>query len=160
MVCDTPPSQDASTHQIWNSYLKEYRRYAPDTNRDSRTDIVITIKTKSEVKVTVTPKWYATLGHPKMHPHSKFGIPTSKNIGDMHRTKRDGRTVRLLYASQSNFGGIKTTSSPWWSGFSMTQHNMKGAQWCSACLQIEWLRVRASPASLHCVLEQSIFILA
>ena len=98
MVCDTPPSQDASTHQIWNSYLKEYRRYAPDTKRDGltdgRTDIVITIKTKSEVKVkvTVTRKWYTTLGHPKMHPHTKFGIPTSKNIGDMHRTKWDGRT--------------------------------------------------------------------
>ena len=28
MVCDTPPSQDASTHQIWGSYLKKYRRYA------------------------------------------------------------------------------------------------------------------------------------
>ena len=51
-----------------------------------------TIKTKSEVKVKVTRKWYATLGHPKMHPHPKFGIPTSKNIGDMHRIKRDGRT--------------------------------------------------------------------
>ena len=24
MVCDTPSSQDAFTHQIWNSYLKEY----------------------------------------------------------------------------------------------------------------------------------------
>ena len=56
MVCDTPPSQDASTHQIWNSYLKEYRRYAPDMKRDGRKDIVITIKTKSEVKVTVTRK--------------------------------------------------------------------------------------------------------
>ena len=31
MVCDTPPSQDAFTHQIWNSYLIEYRRYAPDS---------------------------------------------------------------------------------------------------------------------------------
>ena len=38
MVGDTPSSQDASTHQIWNSYLKEYRRYAPDTKRDGRTD--------------------------------------------------------------------------------------------------------------------------
>ena len=27
MVRDTLPSQDAFTHQIWNSYLKEYRRY-------------------------------------------------------------------------------------------------------------------------------------
>ena len=44
--------------------------------------------------VTVTGKWYATLRHPKMHPHTKFGIPTSKNIGDMHRTRSgtDGRT--------------------------------------------------------------------
>ena len=73
-------------------------------------DIVITIKTKSEVKVkvTVTRKWYASL-HPKMHPHTKFVIPTSKSIGDMHRTRSrtDGRTVRLLYASQSSFGGMK-----------------------------------------------------
>ena len=53
----------------------------------------IILKTRSEVKVTVTPKWYATLLHPKMYPHTKFGIPTSKNIGDMDRTrKRDGRT--------------------------------------------------------------------
>ena len=31
MVCDTPSSQDVFTHKIWNSYLKEYRRYAPDS---------------------------------------------------------------------------------------------------------------------------------
>ena len=37
MVRDTLPSQDASTHQIWNSYLKEYRRYGPDT-KAGRTD--------------------------------------------------------------------------------------------------------------------------
>ena len=61
MVRDTPQSQDASTHQIWNSYLKEYRRYAPDTKRDRRTVRLL----------------YAR------------------------------RTVRLLYASQSSFGGIK-----------------------------------------------------
>ena len=56
---------------------------------DGQTDIVVTIKTKSEVrlKVTVTRKFYATLFHPKMYPHTKFGIPTSKNIGDMHRTR-------------------------------------------------------------------------
>ena len=48
--------------------------------------------------VKVTRKWYATLRHPKMHPHNKFGIPTSKNIGDMHRTRSgtDGRTLLLL----------------------------------------------------------------
>ena len=60
----------------------------------------------------MTRKWYATLPHPKMYPHTKFGIPTSKNKGDMDRTRKrdghtDGRTVRLLYASQSSFGGIK-----------------------------------------------------
>ena len=74
--------------QIWNSYLKEYRRYALDTKRDGRMDIVITIKTKSGAKVTMTRKWYMTLCHPKMHLHTKFGIPTSKNIGDMHPTQR------------------------------------------------------------------------
>ena len=37
-VRDTPSSQDASTHKIWISYLKEYRRYAPDTKRDGWTD--------------------------------------------------------------------------------------------------------------------------
>ena len=52
-----------------------------------QTDIVITIKTMLEVKVTVTQKLYTTLRHPKMHPHIKFGIPTSKNKGDMRRTR-------------------------------------------------------------------------
>ena len=36
----------------------------------------------SEVKVTVAQKWYATLRHTKMYPHTKFDIPTSKNMGD------------------------------------------------------------------------------
>ena len=78
MVHDTPLSQGASTHQIWNSLLKEYKIYAPDT---------IILKTRSEVKVTVTQKWHVTPGHPKMHLHTKFGIPISKNIGDMHQTQ-------------------------------------------------------------------------
>ena len=81
MVCDTLQSQDAFTHQILNSYLIEYRRYALDSMQF--------LETRSEVKfkVTVTQLWYATLRHPKMHPHTKFGIPNSKNIGDMHRTR-------------------------------------------------------------------------
>ena len=63
---------------------------------------MITIKTKSEVKVkvTVTRKWYATLCHPKMHPHTKFGIPTSKDIGECtgHEAGRmDGRTPNIEY---------------------------------------------------------------
>ena len=63
----------------------------------------------------MTRKWYATLCHPKMYPHTKFGIPTSKNIGDMDRTRKrdgltDGRTVRLLYAPKVSLGGIKTVA--------------------------------------------------
>ena len=38
MLRDTLLSQYAPTHQIWNSYLKEYRRYALDRKRDGRTD--------------------------------------------------------------------------------------------------------------------------
>ena len=47
--------------------------------------------------VTVTQKWYVTLRHSKMYPHTKFGIPTSKNIVDMHWTRSgmDGLTDRL-----------------------------------------------------------------
>ena len=73
MVCDTPSFQKAFTHQIWNSYIKEYRRCAPDSMQF--------LKTRSEVKfkVTVTQLWYATLCHLKMHPHTKFEIPTPKN---------------------------------------------------------------------------------
>ena len=69
MVCDTPTSQDAFTHQFWNSYLKDYRRYASDS--------MPILETRSEVKVTVTQGWYAALRHPKMHTHTKFGILTS-----------------------------------------------------------------------------------
>ena len=60
----------------------------------------------------MTRKWYATLRHSKMHPHTKFGIPTSKNIGDMDRTRSgtdgltDGRTDGLT-DSAITFGGIK-----------------------------------------------------
>ena len=78
MEGDTPLSQDAFTHQIWNSYLKQYKRYAPDT---------IILKTRSEVKVTVTQKWHVTPRHPNMHLHTKFGIPISKNIVDRHQTQ-------------------------------------------------------------------------
>ena len=80
MVCHTLPSQDAFTIKIWNSYLKEYRRYA--------TDAMPFLETRSEVKVKVivTQGWHTTLCHPKIHPHAKFGIPTSNNLRDMLRT--------------------------------------------------------------------------
>ena len=49
----------------------------------------IILKTRSEVKfkVTVTQLWYVILRHPKMHPHTKFEIPTSNNIRDMLWTR-------------------------------------------------------------------------
>ena len=47
----------------------------------------IILKTRSEVKVTVTQKRYMTLRYCKMYPHTKFGIPKSKNIKDMLGTQ-------------------------------------------------------------------------
>ena len=87
-------------HSAIKSPTSNNMRYAPDT---------VILKTRSEVKVTVTWKWYATLRHPKDHLHTKFGNLISKNIGDMHRTRRGMHrlTVHLLYASKSTFGGIK-----------------------------------------------------
>ena len=67
----TSSSQDACTHQIWDSYLKLNEKHAPDMN---------ILKTRSEVMVTVTRKWYVTLSYPKMCSYTKFGIPISKNI--------------------------------------------------------------------------------
>ena len=77
IVWDTLSSQDVFTHQSWNSYLKEYRRYAPDSMQflDTRSEI--------KFKITVTQLWYATLRQSKMHPHTIFEIPTSNNIRDM-----------------------------------------------------------------------------
>ena len=71
MVCNTTSSQDSSSHQILDFYLKYYKRYASET---------IILKTRSEVKVTVTRKWYVALRHFKMHSHITFGFPTSKNM--------------------------------------------------------------------------------
>ena len=89
MACDILPSQDASTHLIWNSYLKEYRSFAPD--------LMPILETRSEVKVTVTGKWNVTIRHfkmhshtklpSKMHLHTKFGVPTLKNVRDVLQTR-------------------------------------------------------------------------
>ena len=89
MVCDILPFQDASTHLIWNSYLKEYRSFVPD--------LMLILETRSEVKVTVTGKWNVTIRHFKMHSHTKLpskmhlhtkvGIPTLKNVRDVLQTR-------------------------------------------------------------------------
>ena len=119
MVHHISPSKDASIHQIGDSYLKEYRKYAPDLMPilEIRSEVKVTVtqkryttyhtkdiedmhqgyrkyapdsmpilETRSEVKVTVTGTWDGTFLHPKMHSHTKFGIPTSNNIRDMLRT--------------------------------------------------------------------------
>ena len=44
----------------------------------------ITLKTRSEVKVKVTQKWYTKYNHTEMHVYTKFEIRTSKNMNDMH----------------------------------------------------------------------------
>ena len=43
---------------------------------------MIFLKSRPDVKVTVTQKWYKSLHHPKMHSHTKFGIPISKYAPD------------------------------------------------------------------------------
>ena len=70
MVCDTSSPQDTSTHQIWDSYL-----YAPDT---------IFLKTRSEVKVTVTLKWYGPLHH-RIHTPNMGFVPQRIYAPDMKR---------------------------------------------------------------------------
>ena len=81
MVCTTLPSQEESTPQIWDSYIKQYRRYAPDSMQFLET------RSEVKVKVTVTQLWYMAHRHRKMHPHTKFEIPTSNNIRDIFQTR-------------------------------------------------------------------------
>ena len=70
--------------------LPKFCRYATGTTHIFH----LGLKTSSKVKVTMTRKLYATLPHPRMYSHIKFGIPTSKVIGDMHWTRSgtDGQT--------------------------------------------------------------------
>ena len=76
-VCDTLTPQDASTHKIWNFYLKYCRRYATDT---------IILEMRSYVKVTVTQNENEILSNPMILPHTKKWFLT-KNVGDMLRTQ-------------------------------------------------------------------------
>ena len=74
MVRDKSPSEAASIHQIWIPASSNIG-YAPYT---------IILESKSEIKVKVIQKWYivyVTLHKPKIHTQTKFGIPTSNNIG-------------------------------------------------------------------------------
>ena len=60
--------------------------YAQDT---------IILETRSEVKATVTRKWYETLLQPKIHPHTKIWVPTSKNLGDMRQILETSSVVKV-----------------------------------------------------------------
>ena len=42
---------------------------------------------KSQYQAQSDPKWYAPLHHPKRNQHTKFGIPTTNNIGDTLQTQ-------------------------------------------------------------------------
>ena len=75
-VCDTLQPQDLSTHQMWGSYVKIYRRYAPD---------MVLLELLPEIKVTMTHKQSGILSNPRMYLHTKFGIPMSNNIEDILR---------------------------------------------------------------------------
>ena len=93
MVRDTPSSQDASTHQIWNSYLKEYGRYALDTKRDGptdgRTDSAITIGLQSSfggIKINETNLLHAHLQN-VCNILSKFLKDTLKAVRGVAFTK-------------------------------------------------------------------------
>ena len=78
MLRDSPPTQDAPTHQIWKFYLKEYRRYAPDSMQ--------IIKTRSEVKVTVTQNETGHSAIPRrIHTPNLGFLP--RNIRDILRTR-------------------------------------------------------------------------
>ena len=97
----------------------------------------------------MTRKWYATLRHPKMYPHTKFGIPTSKNIGDMDRTrKRDGRTDSAITIclpkflwGHKNGGHLKPGNISSWSLFQVQSY-----------LPLSTLNYAGSQVSDHCPL--------
>ena len=62
---------------------------------------LIILETRSEVRSkSKLFKWYETLHNSKMHPHTKFGILISNNLGNMLRTqlfkKRGHRSRSIL----------------------------------------------------------------
>ena len=87
-VCDTLQPQDVSTHQMWGSYVKLYRRYTPD---------MVPLELLPEIKVTVTHKQSGKISNSRIYLHTKFGIPMSNNIEDILR-----RLVILYWMSEVN----------------------------------------------------------
>ena len=62
----------------------------------------------------MTQNLFATLHYPEMHSHTKFGIPISKNIRDMHRTQRgtNETTERLKTRSEVKVSKILLDTLP------------------------------------------------
>ena len=73
-VTNAPKGIGLAYDTFEESYL-QYRRYAPDN------------EVRSQCQGKSDPKWYTLLHHPKMNTQTKFGIPTSNNIGDMLQTR-------------------------------------------------------------------------
>ena len=48
---------------------------------------MVILDMRSQFKVTVTQIWCMTHYHPKMHPYTKFWIPTSNNVDDILQTR-------------------------------------------------------------------------
>ena len=56
------------------------------------------LETRSEVKVAVALGRYATLIHPEMRAHTKFGIPTYNNISDMLQKQHKSKKVMFIFS--------------------------------------------------------------
>ena len=113
MVRDTPPSQDASTHQIWNSYLKEYRRYAPDMKRDRRTDRAITI---------CLPKFL--WGHKKSINTSLVGCLLSNGFKESLGLNHQSSASNLSFVCLSGFFMSQSTKGRVFLGWSSTKQRL------------------------------------
>ena len=82
---------------------------------------MIILKTRSDGKVTVNQKWYATLGHPKTHPQTKYEIPTSE-----YRSNADSRNyVKVTVTGKWNMT-IRHCKMPSHSKFEFYTLNNKG----------------------------------
>ena len=57
-------------------------RYDPDTKKPRNE-----ARSQCQGQSQSDPKWYAAFRHPKRNQHTKFGIPTSNDIGEMLDTR-------------------------------------------------------------------------
>ena len=55
---------------------------------------MIILEMRPVVKVTVTPKWYATLHNTRRNPHTEFWIPITNNIRICYVHDVDTQTLR------------------------------------------------------------------